>query len=899
MYSYGASEAKQRKESHLAKIRHSRRPAPRRASLDAGARDKEATTILEGDGGRRGLYVSLEKGEVDGGGGEGRDGGGGGGGGKLYVALGKGAEDSGGDGGGRGGGKLYVAVGKDEEDGRSNLLWAARNLLAGDDKLVLLHVHQPAHRIMTGFRMVDASQLQEKDLKAYRKDEEEEMNTLLNHYLDFCRDSLKMQAEALVTEKNSTANGIVKLIEQNHISNLVMGTSSFSPDNKAPNSKVAAIVHQQAKPYCQIFYICNETLACSREATQRLIKVESPQSGYTSTDSDRSEFPARSQSLPSPRQTSFFGSTDQKALQQESKQPVSYTYPLSASITDSTETILGARGRSIHTTTSKGFSLNSCQQSFRGSSLVVKDLDNMNGSLVPVSVASSKEHQHSMIETAVQREVFGQLQLLLDDQECSKREAIEDQQKTARGLFENPMMFKAQENSLRGEKNELEERLTREKVGLENERLHLYNELQKASEQRAELENKLLQTNSLMEELQREKEHAVKQAEEMRQRNGSGAFVFGSTSTSAIVLTDFSYAEIKEATNNFDASKKIGEGGCGSVYKGFLRHTTVAIKKLNSEGARGDQEFNDEVETLCGMRHPNLVTLIGACREARVLVFEFLSNGSLEDCLQCENRRETLSWRMRVRIAADICMGLIFLHSNKPKGIAHGDLKPDNVLLDANFVCKLADFGISRPLNVTNTTITPYHRTNQLKGTMGYMDPVYIASGELTAQYDVYSFGVVLMRLLTSKSPLGLPHVVEGALRKDKLQDIIDTSAGEWPPKYTKELAKLALRCCRYERKEQPDLRKEVWDVLEAMMNCPDDKRMPPKFLICPTTQEIMKDPHIAADGYTYEGAAIKCWFKMGNKMSPVTRVSFAHHELIPNNALRFAIQEWKKRQQP
>ncbi|XBH82136.1 hypothetical protein VPH35_070837 [Triticum aestivum] len=670
-----------------------------------------------------------------------------------------------------------------------------------------------------------------------------------------------MQAETLVT-KNSTANGIVKLIEQNHITNLVMGTSSFSPDvqtkytfvmrkNKALNSKVAAIVHQQAKPYCQIFYICNETLACSREATQRLIKVESPQSGYTSTDSDRSEFPTRSQSLSLGR-TGFFGSTDQKALQQESKQPVSYTYPLSASITDSTETILGARGRSIHTTTSTG------------SSPVLKDLDNMNGSIVPVSVASSKEHQHSMIETAVQREVFGQLQLLLDDHECSKREAIEDQHKTARGLFENPMMSKAQENSLHREKNELEERLTREKAGLEKERLHLYNELQKANEQRAELENELLQANSLMEELQREKEHVVKQAEEMRQTNGSGASVFGSTSTSAIVLTDFSYAEIKEATNNFDASKKIGEGGCGSVYKGFLRHTTVAIKKLNSEGARGDQEFNDEVETLCGMRHPNLVTLIGACREARVLVFEFLSNGSLEDCLQRENRREALSWRMHVRIAADICTGLIFLHSNKPKGIAHGDLKPDNVLLDANFVCKLADFGISLPLNVTNTTITPYHRTNQLKGTMGYMDPAYIASGEL----------------LTSKSPLGLPHV-------------------EWPPKYTKELAKLALRCCRYERKERPDLGKEVWDVFEAMMNCPDDKCKPPKFLICPITQEIMKDPHIAADGYTYEGAAIKRWFKMGNKMSPVARVSFANHELIPNNALRFAIQEWKKRQQP
>ena len=130
-----------------------------------------------------------------------------------------------------------------------------------------------------------------------------------------------------------------------------------------------------------------------------------------------------------------------------------------------------------------------------------------------------------------------------------------------------------------------------------------------------------------------------------------------------------------------------------------------------------------QVETLRRMRHPNLVTLIGVCTEAKALIFEFLSNGSLEDCLQRENRREALSWRMRVRIAAGICTGLIFLHSNKPKGIAHGDLKPDNVLLDNSFVCKLADFGISRPLDLTNTTVTPYHRTNQIKDTMGYMDP--------------------------------------------------------------------------------------------------------------------------------------------------------------------------------
>ncbi|KAM3295214.1 hypothetical protein ACQJBY_037846 [Aegilops geniculata] len=424
------------------------------------------------------------------------------------------------------------------------------------------------------------------------------------------------------------------------------------------------------------------------------------------------------------------------------------------------------------------------------------------------------------------------------------------------------MMFKARENALRREKKEVEDRLTRENTGLRKEHLYICKELQKANEQRAELENS----------------------------------VFGPTSD--VALTEFSYAEINEATDNFDDSKKIGVGGSATVYKGFLRHTTVAIKKFNREGATGDKEFNDEVETLRRMRHPNLVTLIGVCMEAKALIFEFLSNGSLEDCLQCDDQREPLSWRTRIKIAADICTGLIFLHSNKPKGIAHGDLKPDNVLLDASFVCKLADFGISHHLNVTNTTITPYHRTNQLKGTMGYMDPAYIASGELTAQYDVYSYGVVLMRLLTNKSPLGLPHVVEAAIREGTLLDLIDTSAGEWPPECAEELARLALRCCRLERKKRPNLAKEVWGVLQAMMNCQDQKCGPPAFFICPMTQEIMRDPHIAADGFTYEGDAIKDWFQMGNKISPMAYVNFAHHELIPNNALRFAIQEWEKRQQ-
>jgi serine/threonine protein kinase len=242
------------------------------------------------------------------------------------------------------------------------------------------------------------------------------------------------------------------------------------------------------------------------------------------------------------------------------------------------------------------------------------------------------------------------------------------------------------------------------------------------------------------------------------------------------------------------------------------------------------------------MRHPNFVTLIGVCRGPKVLVSEFLANGSLEDRLQCKHHTEPLPWRMRISIAADICTALIFLHSNKPKSIAHGDLKPDNVLLDANFVGKLGDFGISRSLNLTNTTVTPYHRTDHIKGTLGYMDPEYITSGELTAQCDVYSFGVVLLRLLTGKGPLSLQSEVGTSLRSGILHDILDASAGEWPPGYAEELAHLALRCCQYDRKERPDLAKEAWGVLQAMVNeppllCPINKCEVPSYFICPMTQ--------------------------------------------------------------
>ena len=130
-----------------------------------------------------------------------------------------------------------------------------------------------------------------------------------------------------------------------------------------------------------------------------------------------------------------------------------------------------------------------------------------------------------------------------------------------------------------------------------------------------------------------------------------------------------------------------------------------------------------QVSILSRVRHPHLVTLLGACSESSALVYEFLPNGSLEDFLMCADKRKTLLWQIRTRIIADICSALIFLHKNKPHPVVHGDLKPANILLDVNLVSKLSDFGISRLLIQSSTNSTTLYHTMHPVGTPLYMDP--------------------------------------------------------------------------------------------------------------------------------------------------------------------------------
>jgi len=281
----------------------------------------------------------------------------------------------------------------------------------------------------------------------------------------------------------------------------------------------------------------------------------------------------------------------------------------------------------------------------------------------------------------------------------------------------------------------------------------------------------------------------------------------------------YTIQEIESATDYFNNKQKIGEGGYGPVYKGFLDHTPVAIKILRPDISQGLVQFQQEVEVLSCIRHPNMVLLVGACPEYGCLVYEYMDNGSLEDRLFCKGNTSPLSWRTRFKIAAEITTGLLFLHQRKPEPLVHRDLKPANILLDRNFVSKISDVGLARlvPASAANS-VTQYHMT-AAAGTFCYIDPEYQQTGLLGVKSDVYSLGVMLLQIITSKPPIGLSYQVEEAIEQGTFAEILDPTVLDWPVEEALCFAKLALQCCEMRKRDRPDLGSVVLPELNRLTN--------------------------------------------------------------------------------
>ncbi|KAL5226414.1 hypothetical protein ABZP36_014679 [Zizania latifolia] len=285
----------------------------------------------------------------------------------------------------------------------------------------------------------------------------------------------------------------------------------------------------------------------------------------------------------------------------------------------------------------------------------------------------------------------------------------------------------------------------------------------------------------------------------------------------------FTFEEMAAATNDFNDSAQVGQGGYGKVYKGNLADgTAVAIKWAHEGSLQGSKEFCTEIELLSRLHHRNLVSLLGYCDEEdeQMLVYEFMPNGTLRDHLSAKSRRP-LNFSQRLHIALGASKGILYLHTEADPPIFHRDIKASNILLDSKFVAKVADFGLSRlaPVPDVNGTLPAYIST-VVKGTPGYLDPEYFLTHKLTDKSDVYSLGVVLLELLTGMKPIqngkNIVREVNTAYQSGDISGIIDERMTSYPPECVARLLSLAVKCCRNETDSRPSMA-DVVRELEAI----------------------------------------------------------------------------------
>ncbi|XP_078164159.1 protein kinase superfamily protein isoform X3 [Carex rostrata] len=295
----------------------------------------------------------------------------------------------------------------------------------------------------------------------------------------------------------------------------------------------------------------------------------------------------------------------------------------------------------------------------------------------------------------------------------------------------------------------------------------------------------------------------------------------------------YKLAEIERATNYFDNSRILGEGGFGCVYRGILDDEThVAVKVLKRFDGQGEREFLSEVEMLGRLHHRNLVKLTGICVEenARCLVYELIPNGSVESHLHgADKQARLLDWSMRMKIALGAARGLAYLHEDSSPCVIHRDFKSSNILLDHDFTPKVSDFGLAR----TALDEGNMHISTRVMGTFGYVAPEYAMTGHLLVKSDVYSYGVVLLELLTGRKPVdmsqpsGQENLVTWArpllTNVDDLKQIIDPELGpDVPFDRIAKAAAIASMCVQPEVAHRPSM-SEVVQALKLVCNLSDE----------------------------------------------------------------------------
>ncbi|RZC64308.1 hypothetical protein C5167_007996 [Papaver somniferum] len=329
----------------------------------------------------------------------------------------------------------------------------------------------------------------------------------------------------------------------------------------------------------------------------------------------------------------------------------------------------------------------------------------------------------------------------------------------------------------------------------------------------------------------------------------------------------FSYTELANATNNFDEGGKLGQGGFGGVYKGFLsdKNLDIAVKRISSESKQGIKEYQSEVTVISQLRHRNLVQLIGWCHERNelLLVYEFMPYRSLDKHLF--QGKNVLTWEVRYNIALGLASSLLYLHEAWEQCVVHRDIKPSNIMLDSKFNAKLGDFGLARFVDHELGS-----QTTVLAGTVGYLAPESVATGKSSKESDVYAFGIVALELACGRKPIdeskelllewvwklyGCGKVIEAA--DDRLCKNFDEQQME-------QLLVLGLCCAHPNHTNRPSIRK-AFSILNFEYHLPV---LPSKM---PTPEFNASPVHMCRIASQTDGSQGTCSFCSNTNMSQFT----------------------------
>ncbi|CAI9272423.1 unnamed protein product [Lactuca saligna] len=310
----------------------------------------------------------------------------------------------------------------------------------------------------------------------------------------------------------------------------------------------------------------------------------------------------------------------------------------------------------------------------------------------------------------------------------------------------------------------------------------------------------------------------------------------------------FSYRDLASATNNFSDDKKLGVGGFGCVYKGYLSSEAVEVAvKKNSQGSKqGKNEYITEVNIISRLRHRNLVQLIGWCHDQTqfLLVYEFMPNGSLDSHLF--GKKSPLEWGVRYKIAMGLASALLYLHEEWEQCVVHRDIKTSNIMIDSGFNAKLGDFGLAR---LRDHELGP--QTTGLAGTLGYLAPEYVTTGRASKESDVYSFGIVALEIACGRKAtdridetfdLGLVEWVWGLRGKGELLSGVDQKLNkEFDTKQVECLMMVGLWCAHPDQSLRPLIRQaiQVLKLEAAAPNLPMKMPVPMYYYTAPDAPEV------------------------------------------------------------